>query len=103
VQARLYQPGRSDWRCSADRDSITCTSDTAWDQIKFALQSPIRYLYCYESNSNPTGDVPAIQRFAVYASADLNANGAWSQFKREGTDEGGQINLGPLAVTNEGE
>ena len=85
------------------RSSITCTSDTAWDQMKFALQSPIRFLYCYESDSNPTGAAPEVQHFAVYASADLNANNVWSQFKREGTDEGGQINLGPLAVINEGE
>jgi prepilin-type N-terminal cleavage/methylation domain-containing protein len=103
VQAKVYQPGKSEWRCSTARNDTTCLSDTAWDQMKFALQSPIRFHYCYESDSNPTGDAPLIQHFAVYASSDLNANGIWSQFKRQGNDEGGQINLGPLAVINEGE
>jgi prepilin-type N-terminal cleavage/methylation domain-containing protein len=103
VQNKTYQPGRSEWRNATSRDDPTAASNTAWDQMKFSLQSPIRYKYCYTSTTNPTADPPVIQTFSVFACGDLDGDSTWSEFSRQGTTEGGTISIGPLAVLNEDE
>jgi prepilin-type N-terminal cleavage/methylation domain-containing protein len=93
-----YQPAVNEWRCATP--AVGCDGDTAWYQMHFEISSPIRYMYCYASNTA----APAAQTFAVFASGDLDGDNTWSEFVRRGqTAADGSIQIGPLGVMNEDE
>jgi len=98
VSGASYQPQPNEWRCTAP--AIGCSSDTAWSQMKFEISSPIRFAYCYESDTPDTGP----QAFAVVASGDADGDTTWSRYERRGiTKDDGSITIGGVGVTNEGE
>jgi len=98
VQKASYQPAINEWSCSSP--AAGCTADTAWSQMKFEISSPIRYVYCYEANVTD----PANQRFTVYATGDLDGDGVWSEWQRQGiSNADGAVTVGPMGVVNEDE
>jgi prepilin-type N-terminal cleavage/methylation domain-containing protein len=98
VLARSYQPVPNEWTCSSP--AVGCLEDTAWSQLNFEISSPIRFVYCYESNTPDSGT----QTFVVVASGNNDGDAMWSRFERRGqSGTGGAIEIGPVGVTNEGE
>lgn len=96
-----YQPNINEWACTtAGAGACAAANVTAWAQMKFELSSPIRYVYCYAALTPDTGT----QTFQVIASSDLDGDGVWSRFTRQGqTGADGAIQIGALAVVNDNE
>jgi len=101
VTGSSYQPEPNVWFCATP--ATGCTNDTAWAQLKFEISSPMRYAYCYGSDS-AGATAGAVQHFAVFAFGNLDGDATWSGFERRGqTQTDGSIQIGPLGVTNDSE
>lgn len=98
VQKKSYQPAVNEWTCSTP--AVGCQGDTAWYQMHFEISSPVRYIYCYAASTPDTG----AQSFKAVASGDLDGDGVWSRFERDGqTATDGSIQIGALAILNDNE
>jgi len=102
VSGASYQPPSNLWFCLTP--TAGCVHDTAWSQMKFEISSPIRYAYCYTSDSFGATTGAAVQNFEVNAFGDVDGDTTWSRFQRIGIKNiDGSIQIGPLGVTNESE
>jgi len=102
VSGASYQPVSNIWFCLTP--ATGCVHDTAWSQMKFEISSPIRYTYCYYSDSFAAASGSAVQNFQVHAFGDVDGDNTWSHFERIGIKNAdGAIQIGPLGVTNESE
>lgn len=97
VTGRTYQPAINEWACSVP--AVGCTQDTAWAQLEFEISSPIRFLYCYASDTPASGS----QYFLVVASGNQDGDGTWSRWERRGETLDGALHLGSVNVINDDE
>ena len=63
-----------------------------WQSLAFSVDEPFYYQYRYTNNG---------EGFVAEARGDLNCDGVFSSYKREGTVEGGAVRITPLAVERE--
>jgi hypothetical protein len=96
VAGKAFLPAEGLWSCSGG--GTTCTPDTAWSRMRFALTQPIRYQYCY-AVWEEGGEV----RLELAAFGDLDGDGVPSSFHRTGRMIDGAPVFGELVVRFEDE
>jgi prepilin-type N-terminal cleavage/methylation domain-containing protein len=96
VQNMKYTPSEEDWMG-------TTALPSAWSMIPFAITQPIAYQYCYHGAGTSNNSI-----FTTGAFGDLDADGAWSSFRRAGkilctSGTSCAVSVGAIVVTNESE
>jgi len=88
IQGLKYQPGAAEWRVA--------NGDVGWACLRFAVTTPIYYMYGYTSTTVPADvTAAAADTFTATANGDLDADGTLSVFTMAGTvqSSGGDLQL----------
>ncbi|MBI5500304.1 MAG: sel1 repeat family protein [Deltaproteobacteria bacterium] len=80
VVGRDYRPSPSDWT-------------GPWADLPFATDRPLRAVYCYDGAADGSA-------FSAYVSDDVDGDGVWTMYRREGRIVDGRAVIEPVAAAS---